>query len=583
MDYTTHPGASHTPADKAQFSFRNGIYRQAVGGRVEVARGWPNPRLWVWNRVECTPAEQLFSAESMLNVSAEMHEQLRSAYLQFVEAIDEEEGADALGLAEKYSQLKALAPLGRTFPLEVMQRVTGFREGRWALLCAQARVQGFDDLLESNPVLAWALCHQGIFRTGETESPRRHYQVLRALVRRRQRDILEWLGFPGTESVRRIFLRIQPAAARKELLLGLRDGLQDPQVECLLRHQRYLTAELLAVTQDPLLRPHLSSRLATTIGRTTYDSDSPKIHSLLVDFFKDGSELLPGPATQRQLIRFCSRAASYHLDYLEAIEEKFPPPPFAGDEQIVPLRTPQALIEEGRYMEHCVGTYVSSVAEGVQYVYAVHAPVRGTLCLHKVKGTWLPLEISGKQNQRFDPEISNAIWGRLWISNCQYRAAPPDAAHEDDLDDFLVDLAKEQDWGEEAANEAPILTRRNAETRLLGWLLLDGSHCRVVRDIVTTEDFYSPANARVFEALCKLAADGRSTDVIAVLDALGVGGSAYQDPVWLRYLNDLASNAPHHHDATYYAQIMRERSRELKDIRMMEPESPDADSDEWTD
>lgn len=55
------------------------------------------------------------------------------------------------------------------------------------------------------------------------------------------------------------------------------------------------------------------------------------------------------------------------------------PPPLPGTASIRPIRTVEELREEGRLMEHCVGSYVNSVANGDSYIYKVLRPQRATL------------------------------------------------------------------------------------------------------------------------------------------------------------------------------------------------------------
>jgi hypothetical protein len=91
---------------------------------------------------------------------------------------------------------------------------------------------------------------------------------------------------------------------------------------------------------------------------------------------------------------------------------QFPSPPLPGTKDILPIRTHQALLEEGEYMKHCVGSYASMVSLGKQYVYRVLRPERGTVSIEigsddflidqfKLKGNAEPSEHSWRLVKRW--------------------------------------------------------------------------------------------------------------------------------------------------------------------------------------
>src|SRR5689334_8333147 len=98
-----------------------------------------------------------------------------------------------------------------------------------------------------------------------------------------------------------------------------------------------------------------------------------------------------------------------------------------------------------------------------------------------------------------------------------------------------------------------------AEQAVLGGLLLDPVAWDNVADIVHPEDFYRPDHRLIFEAIGKLAGDGKPCDAVTVsqyldstnnLDAAG----------GLAYLSTIARETPTAANARAYAEIVRERS-----------------------
>ncbi len=88
----------------------------------------------------------------------------------------------------------------------------------------------------------------------------------------------------------------------------------------------------------------------------------------------------------------------------------FPLPPFAGNEQFIPIDSAKKLKAEGQQMRHCVAGFMSEVVEGESYFYHWtgddHLPTRLTLQLKPFpKSTqWRLFEALGFENEEIDDE-----------------------------------------------------------------------------------------------------------------------------------------------------------------------------------
>jgi len=97
-----------------------------------------------------------------------------------------------------------------------------------------------------------------------------------------------------------------------------------------------------------------------------------------------------------------------------------------------------------------------------------------------------------------------------------------------------------------------------AEQSVIGGLLVPGSDFDVVADLLTDDDFYSPAHRVLFAHIQALAHSGKPVDAVTVLESLSesdlqrVGGAVY--------LFDLARNTPSTANIRAYAAAVRERS-----------------------
>jgi len=98
-----------------------------------------------------------------------------------------------------------------------------------------------------------------------------------------------------------------------------------------------------------------------------------------------------------------------------------------------------------------------------------------------------------------------------------------------------------------------------AEESLLGAMLLSRDAISVASEMLGPDDFYKPAHAHIFDAICSLAASGEPADPVTVADELrragvfeAVGGGAT--------LVSLQANTPATSNAEHYARIVEEHA-----------------------
>ncbi|MEY3766057.1 MAG: putative replicative helicase, partial [Pseudomonadota bacterium] len=98
-----------------------------------------------------------------------------------------------------------------------------------------------------------------------------------------------------------------------------------------------------------------------------------------------------------------------------------------------------------------------------------------------------------------------------------------------------------------------------AESSVLGGLLLDNSAWDRVGDLVTDSDFYRYEHRLVFAAVAALINSSRPADVITVFEHLQSLGKA-EEVGGLAYLNSLAQYVPSASNIRRYGEIVRERA-----------------------
>jgi replicative DNA helicase len=98
-----------------------------------------------------------------------------------------------------------------------------------------------------------------------------------------------------------------------------------------------------------------------------------------------------------------------------------------------------------------------------------------------------------------------------------------------------------------------------AETSLLGALLLDTEAYIEVSPLVRSDDFYKEAHRRIFAAMASIAERKEAIDVVTVSEQLQ-GEGALNAVGGLSYLAGLSSQVPTAANATYYANIIKKKA-----------------------
>jgi replicative DNA helicase len=113
----------------------------------------------------------------------------------------------------------------------------------------------------------------------------------------------------------------------------------------------------------------------------------------------------------------------------------------------------------------------------------------------------------------------------------------------------------------------PLPANPEAETAILGSLLIDPDAVQRVRSFLKTEHFYIERNAWIYQAIVDLDATGKPADFLTVSDALEerkqldeIGGAAY--------VMDLINSVPTAIHAEYYAEIVVKLARDRQAIRL---------------
>ncbi len=387
------------------------------GGMTEVLAPWPAPMGWCKG-----PKDSCWRhVRPDIHLPASDITRLIGRQVSRIHEPSSQEGMDDEKIAQlRRSQQNRLNFLywAAHIPREVRKPIARFGNRQWHLLSMVARCgQPALDLLHSNPALAYMLASNWVFHKPVVCQPMRS---IRSLLRRgrNQRDIMEWLGFPPSQSMRRILARIVPASCTITRLLYLLDCCRNPRVQKTLCHLNRINASVLRIVTDPELRGRVGFDVIERLSRKRGEDRTPRLARLLMDMDRMCYDLGVEPRKIWHLedIERIHDAMMENLnaeevdDFSPDMDIEFPPPPLPGTELIEPICDLRTLREEGFLQKHCVSAYGRKIAVNrTVYIYRILEPERATLSLTRHGKNWHLGELKGFRND----SVSAQTWKQV--------------------------------------------------------------------------------------------------------------------------------------------------------------------------
>ena len=320
-------------------------------------------------------------------------------------------------------------PFFDAIPDDVRNELLRYWNRRWHLLCLFARCPGALDLSRSSPALCYALASNWVFHKPAVRLPMR---AARSLIAKKQKHILGWLGFPATETARRIMAKLEPRVLEIKFMLRFRRVFESAELVKWLSHLERINFSVAEMVTTRRLLPFVTPRLLLEASREEEISGqrNRSASRMLADTL---SLSVRAPAAYCPE-RFDSlRQLEAVHDDLSRQEERqwererltrqnepptsFPYPPYAGTENILPILTPDDLHAEGREMGHCVGVYDERVARGQCFIYRVTSPVRATMEIFlSARNRWSPGQLLQARNKPVPGPLAIQLFGQLFAS-----------------------------------------------------------------------------------------------------------------------------------------------------------------------
>ena len=382
-------------------AYRNGKLYEFSLNDVTVMKGWPLMLAWKWSahNPQWVHVRPRLKRISMRGLSREIDPDSHPPELG---------GQMLFPFAYSYVGRRAYRAFWWAVPDSVRTAVMPFRDHRWHMLSLLARCPGAEDLVASNPALAFCLASNWAFHRPVSSHPLR---AARSLVYKKQRQILEWLGFPNTESARQILRRVPPEAMTVLFLQTLRGALRDPRLSRKFSFLSRINADVLSVITDPE-EGRIAFSLVEEMAHNRTSDAGPWIASRIRDIRQMSLDLHRNPPQLRSIAQVNQLHDDLVFDYNLQREDDggpLPPPPLPGKEgEIEPLETCQDLALEGRLQHHCVGSYTHAVRRGKTYVYRMLKPERATLAITFGHRGWSLWDLRGHRNAEVQPESLKA-------------------------------------------------------------------------------------------------------------------------------------------------------------------------------
>ncbi len=344
------------------------------------------------------------------------------------------------------AKISAFAGFQRDISEVIIRAVARFQSHQWLLMLLLHRQPALLDLVQTNPVLAYCLANNDQFRGTKALVS---LPLALGHSRQKQRALLEWLKFPGSEAMARLFRRIPPEAASPSLLRRLRYALERvPEVLDDLAHIPVLNAGVLELVVNGRLRELVTPKLLLSVANSPEELSIGMTADQLAAVLTL-RQAMPPEASIRpftsvsQITRFQEQtdvayqahlrqqeeatrvAAEHRRQHRAAVSQArrpaprkrtgpdtrpFPPPPVPGTPGIIPITSAAELKQEGQVQQNCVATYIPNVIRGTCYIYRVTMLERATLSIVPTSdGGWRRAELKGTKNRTVSQKTRQAV------------------------------------------------------------------------------------------------------------------------------------------------------------------------------
>lgn len=297
-----------------------------------------------------------------------------------------------------------------------------------------------EDLLAHDPLLFAALARHWEFPAVGRED----WNGVRLGLKRKRRHIIEWLGYPASDSLihglRRHRIPADYGTSIGRRVRAFLDVATDREIGPEFLRLEHTGSSLIEALADPVARSWITPRSLLEILRANRGEEELAAREIetVTTLVKFG--LIEPNADFVGRHRRCLREhRPLRQDVITDVKFSRWLAPIA--DHVQPLTSAHEVVREAWEMDHCVGCayYLSLAARGKLAVFRVTAPVRATLALWYEGWRWSLHELAGYGNAEIGPEVRPEI-ERAFLNIVRwnwpepvgpYHWVPPRRAHHD--------------------------------------------------------------------------------------------------------------------------------------------------------
>ena len=302
-------------------------------------------------------------------------------------------------------------------PAEIIELVSPFADHQWAMLRLLAYRTPALELARTNPVLAYCLANNFQFRS-HVYKHEISWEQANYYARRKQKQILKFLGFPDTNIIVKLMKKIDTTEISIALLRLLKAALiEDNPTVKLLSHYKTITPGMLGLLRTfitPLVTPRIVADVAKSERERFYSHTADRLTD--IQHMKNAAPVEVDVQPLQGMRAVADTHETFLLQIRDAVAEHrrqqnyLGDPPFEGTDTIIPISTKDGLRLEGKHMKNCVGTYIDKVLRGEMYIYKVLAPQRATMSIIPQWGReWRCCELKLKCNKQPGTKTKDAV------------------------------------------------------------------------------------------------------------------------------------------------------------------------------
>ena len=293
------------------------------------------------------------------------------------------EAEETLPNGETFSRQrqKAFAAFRGRIPVPVAVLVEKYQSRQLKLLRLMLKSPASVELAGTNPALCFALANYKRFRERFCT-----LEGAAIVAKRRQREIADWVGFPGTEAAVRILAKIPPESVNMEFLKTLRNLVRKPKILKILSHLPKLNAGVMGILTNERLRAVTKPALLAEVAECPQEILQPNAADKLTHMMEMLALLAPDASfpTIPSLARLQTVHDEVVAEYLRVdplTDHLLPRPPIAGTDNIIPIPNGDELRREGREQRNCAGSLVNRIRGKNFFIDRVLKPERATLSI----------------------------------------------------------------------------------------------------------------------------------------------------------------------------------------------------------